>query len=75
VLIMATTRAAQVIGDAPLRRTVQGPSSWGSATSARFDVVPLPPTGSTASWCPGDFVTAEDGSGLVHMAPAFGADD
>ena len=23
----------------------------------------------------GDFVTAEDGSGLVHMAPAFGADD
>ena len=24
---------------------------------------------------PGDFVTAEDGSGIVHMAPAFGADD
>jgi isoleucyl-tRNA synthetase len=23
----------------------------------------------------GDFVSAEDGSGLVHMAPAFGADD
>ncbi len=23
----------------------------------------------------GDFVTVEDGSGLVHMAPAFGADD
>ncbi|MBT3338851.1 MAG: isoleucine--tRNA ligase [Anaerolineae bacterium] len=23
----------------------------------------------------GDFVTTEDGSGLVHMAPAFGADD
>ena len=23
----------------------------------------------------GDFVTADDGSGLVHMAPAFGADD
>ncbi len=22
-----------------------------------------------------DFVTAEDGSGIVHMAPAFGADD
>ena len=29
-----------------------------------------------AGWsCSGDFVTAEDGSGLVHMAPAFGADD
>ncbi len=24
---------------------------------------------------PGDFVSAEDGSGVVHMAPAFGADD
>jgi isoleucyl-tRNA synthetase len=24
---------------------------------------------------PGEFVTAEDGSGIVHMAPAFGADD
>lgn len=23
----------------------------------------------------GDFVTSEDGSGIVHMAPAFGADD
>lgn len=24
---------------------------------------------------PGDFVTAEDGTGIVHAAPAFGADD
>ncbi|MBO0776136.1 MAG: class I tRNA ligase family protein, partial [Actinobacteria bacterium] len=24
---------------------------------------------------PGEFVTTEDGTGLVHMAPAFGADD
>src|SRR5690606_18336721 len=24
---------------------------------------------------PADFVSAEDGSGIVHMAPAFGADD
>jgi len=24
---------------------------------------------------PGDFVTTEDGTGIVHMAPAFGADD
>ncbi|MEZ4589333.1 MAG: class I tRNA ligase family protein [Gemmatimonadales bacterium] len=23
----------------------------------------------------GSFVTAEDGTGLVHMAPAFGSDD
>src|SRR5690606_3027498 len=24
---------------------------------------------------PGDFVTTSDGSGIVHLAPAFGADD
>ena len=24
---------------------------------------------------PGTFVTTEDGTGLVHLAPAFGADD
>ena len=24
---------------------------------------------------PGDFVTTEDGTGIVHTAPAFGADD
>ena len=24
---------------------------------------------------PGEFVTTEDGTGLVHLAPAFGADD
>ena len=24
---------------------------------------------------PGSFVTTEDGTGLVHVAPAFGADD
>ena len=24
---------------------------------------------------PGDFVTTEDGTGIAHMAPTFGADD
>lgn len=31
----------------------------------------------SAAWkvLPGEFVTTEDGTGIVHMAPAFGADD
>src|ERR687890_477287 len=36
------------------------------------------PWQSTRSWSTvntGEFVTAKDGSGLVHIAPAFGADD
>jgi isoleucyl-tRNA synthetase len=40
-----------------------------------LDVVPLPEDRAARVVIPGDFVSAEDGSGLVHMAPAFGADD
>ena len=51
--------------------------SWsGCGTDRPFDVVPLPPRASdTRGASPADFVTADDGSGIVHMAPAFGADD
>ena len=38
-------------------------------------MVPLPEDKASRLVVLGDFVTAEDGSGLVHMAPAFGADD
>jgi len=40
-----------------------------------LEVVPLPPDGQRAVVVAGAFVTAEEGTGLVHMAPAFGADD
>jgi isoleucyl-tRNA synthetase len=40
-----------------------------------LDVVPLGPDQNHAVVVPGQFVTAEDGSGMVHLAPAFGADD
>ncbi len=40
-----------------------------------LEVVPLPDDKASRLVVPGSFVTAEDGSGLVHMAPAFGADD
>jgi len=40
-----------------------------------LDVVPLPPEGAHSVVVAGDFVSADDGSGIVHMAPAFGADD
>ncbi len=37
----------------------------------------MPEGGRERAWrvVPADFVTAEDGTGIVHMAPAFGADD
>src|SRR5262249_40111412 len=40
-----------------------------------FDIVPLPEDKRHSVVVPGAFVTSEDGSGIVHMAPAFGADD
>ena len=40
-----------------------------------LEVVPLPQEGQRGVVVGGAFVSAEEGSGLVHMAPAFGADD
>ena len=40
-----------------------------------LEVVPLPQEGQRAVVVAGGFVSAEEGTGLVHMAPAFGADD
>ncbi|HWC73527.1 MAG TPA: isoleucine--tRNA ligase, partial [Gemmatimonadales bacterium] len=40
-----------------------------------FEVVPFPKDGQRFVVVPGTFVTADEGTGLVHMAPAFGADD
>ena len=76
-------RAAQQLGQgrADLRRAGRGAHLPGP----RAGRAPLPASarGRAAARGPGqprvvvlgDFVTAEDGSGLVHMAPAFGADD
>ena len=40
-----------------------------------LEVVPLPQEGQRAIVVAGAFVSADEGTGLVHMAPAFGADD
>src|SRR5438067_1236094 len=40
-----------------------------------LEVVPLPQEGQRAVVVAGAFVSADEGTGLVHMAPAFGADD
>ena len=40
-----------------------------------LDVVPVPEGRQHGVVVTGSFVTADDGSGIVHLAPAFGADD
>ena len=44
----------------------------GATYDKPFDLIDIPDAHVVV---PGDFVTTEDGTGLVHIAPAFGADD
>ncbi|HET9151985.1 MAG TPA: isoleucine--tRNA ligase [Gemmatimonadales bacterium] len=82
--VLATARAAlpsssargapafQEIGAA---RTYPGRKLLGLRYTRPLDMVDLPPDRASCIVVPAGFVSAEDGSGLVHMAPAFGADD
>jgi isoleucyl-tRNA synthetase len=54
---------------------IPGESLVGLRYRRPLDVVPLPETGDHSVVVPGEFVTDTEGSGLVHMAPAFGSDD
>lgn len=54
---------------------VQGSALVGLRYTRPLDVVPVPEDAKHGVVVPGDFVTADDGSGMVHLAPAFGADD
>jgi isoleucyl-tRNA synthetase len=81
-LVLATARAAKVLGriwgddavPAPVR-VVLGQELVGLHYRRPMDIVPMPDDAAHSVVVAGDFVTAEDGSGIVHMAPAFGADD
>jgi isoleucyl-tRNA synthetase len=56
-------------------RTFRGSELVGLRYRRPLDVVPLPGDALSQVVVAGDFVTADDGSGVVHIAPAFGADD
>ena len=78
--VVATTRAArlaQLLGVEQLEagEAFTGARLVGLEYRRPFDIVPLPPGERHSVVIPGAFVTAEDGSGIVHMAPAFGSDD
>jgi len=79
--LAATARAGDIhvggkrLTEGQLVRTFTGQELVGQQYRRPIDVVPLPPEGKREIVVAADFVSAEDGSGLVHMAPAFGADD
>ncbi len=83
-LILATARAglpssaergAPSFAELTPQRTFPGSELVGLRYRRPLEVVALPDDRASRMVVPGVFVTADDGSGLVHMAPAFGADD
>ncbi len=72
-VVVARDRLADVLGaDARVERELTGHELAGSGYLPPFDLVPVE-RGHTV--LAADFVTTLDGTGLVHLAPAFGADD
>lgn len=76
-LILARERVSALFGeDAEILATHRGSDLVGMRYERPFDWVPVD-RGAENAWrvLPADFVSAEDGSGIVHIAPAYGADD
>ncbi|MFN8572872.1 MAG: isoleucine--tRNA ligase [Gemmatimonadaceae bacterium] len=79
-VILAEARAAAVLGDGFEDRwdvvtRLTGAQLVGRRYQRPLDWVPFPEGTAHEVIVAGDFVSAEDGSGIVHMSPAFGADD
>jgi isoleucyl-tRNA synthetase len=75
-LILAQALVAQVLGDRPHRVVEEQPGR--SLVGTRYE--PLfrygePEGGRAYEVIAGDFVTLDTGTGVVHIAPAFGEDD
>src|SRR5690606_17435264 len=73
VLVVAEPLLAKVLGeDAEVVERFTGAELERTAYRRPFDLVDIPDAHYVVL---GDYVTVEDGTGLVHQAPAFGADD
>jgi isoleucyl-tRNA synthetase len=74
-LILAKSLVEKVFGDEEVKvvDTYKGGRLRGTKYHPLFTF--MPPDRPAHSVVLGDFVTTEDGTGLVHLAPAFGAED
>ncbi len=80
-LILAESRVRAVLGDDyderwdAIARHSTGSELVGARYRRPLDWLEYPEGANTRSSSARTFVTADDGTGVVHMAPAFGADD
>jgi isoleucyl-tRNA synthetase len=74
-LILARDLVESVLRDAPhtVTKVVKGAELVGTRYQRLFDY--LPADGDICRVRAADFVTTEDGTGIVHIAPAYGVDD
>jgi isoleucyl-tRNA synthetase len=76
-LVLATARLVALDGEYEVLETFKGKEIIGTVYKQIFDYLKIDrekyPNALTL--LPGDFVSTEDGSGVVHLAPAFGQDD
>jgi isoleucyl-tRNA synthetase len=79
--ILAASRVEALFGEAAeVVGRFRGSDLTGMRYQRPFELIPRDSAGSDAAangWqvVAEDFVTADDGTGIVHLAPAFGADD
>ncbi len=77
-VVIAEDRLEALFGEAAeVLRRYSGAELVGQRYSRPLEIVPVPEEDRPLAWrvVAEDFVSAEDGTGIVHMAPAFGADD
>ena len=76
-VILAAALREQVLGqdEGQVVRTLKGTDLLGVAYTRLFDWLPIEPGRRAFYVVPADFVTMDTGTGVVHMAPAYGADD
>lgn len=72
-LILAEARLSVLPQNAEVVQTFKGSDLLGWEYERLFDYIPVDKKAFYV--IEGDFVTIEDGSGIVHIAPAFGEDD
>ncbi len=77
-VVLAEGRVEAVFGeDADIVRRYSGSELVGVRYERPLPIVPVSDEDERRGWrvVAEDFVSADDGSGIVHLAPAFGADD
>jgi len=74
-LVLAEPLRGAILGEADHRveKVVKGAALVGARYRRLFDF--LPADGDICRVLPGDFVSTEEGTGVVHIAPAYGEDD